>query len=100
MECETAAPCRSSAVLQRVLPTLRRKAITIEHVNQIAHRALQRVRESEQRREAGDGHAALEIADERMIRFATLRELFLSEAARDSEVAKVRAENFAFRSAL
>ena len=58
-----------------------KRAFTIEDLDQVAHGAFQRLRQSEEHRKAGDLHATFEIADERLVRFAAVRELLLSEVA-------------------
>jgi len=71
-------------------------ACLIEDMNELAHRTFERFGQSDEHREAWDLHSAFEVADERLVRFATISELLLSESARGAERAKMRAEDVTF----
>jgi hypothetical protein len=72
----------------------------VKHFDELAHRALQRIRQVKQRAERRHGHATFEITDDRHHRAAALRDLSLRQAAGEAQLAQVAAEYGGFIAAI
>jgi|GEM_PF-6991959 len=58
----------------------------VKHFDEAAHVAFERVRKPDEHRQPRQHHSPLDIADERHIRSATLRELRLSQVSREAKL--------------
>jgi len=59
--------------------------VGVEYFDKLAYLARERFRKPNEHRQTRDLHASFEIADERLIRFAAIRKLLLTELKRDMD---------------
>lgn len=78
----------------------RSRRLPIQHLHQLRHPALQRVRQPHERSKRRHFRAALEVADGGDARSAAFGELSLGEAAGEADFAEAFAEDVSFVAAI
>jgi hypothetical protein len=86
MRISSVSALTSSRSRDLLRSTLRPRA-TIQYADQIRDVAFEGVREAKENRQARQHETALDVADERDARRAVLRDISLSEATRNPELA-------------